>query len=99
VAYANLGKNLKFGIPGKQEQEQATLKTDGIYRISRNPMYVGFYLMTLAACLYVLNPVVWVMALFSIFVHHKIVLKEEHFLSQRFGEQWAAYTRKARRYL
>ncbi len=99
LSYINLGKNLKFGIPNSEEQKQGTLKTKGIYRISRNPMYVGFYLMTLATCLYVLNPGVWVLALFSIIVHHYIILKEEVFLKKTFGNEWLEYVKQVRRYL
>lgn len=99
LSYINLGENLKFGITDSEEQKQLTLKTKGIYRISRNPMYVGFYLMTLAACLYVLNPMIWVLALFSIIVHHYIVLKEEVFLKKTFGNEWFEYAKRVRRYL
>jgi len=45
ISYLYLGKNLKFGIPDTNEKKTATLKTNGIYRFSRNPMYVGFYLL------------------------------------------------------
>ncbi|NCC99090.1 MAG: isoprenylcysteine carboxylmethyltransferase family protein [Bacteroidia bacterium] len=99
LSYINLGKNLKFGIPNSEEQKQLTLKTKGIYRISRNPMYVGFYLMTLGSCFYVLNPEVWMFALFSIIVHHCIVLKEEAFLKKTFGNEWLEYAKQVRRYL
>lgn len=99
IAYFNLGKNLKFGIPGKQEQEQATLKTEGIYYISRNPMYAGFYLMTVASGLYVLNPIIWALAIFTIMIHHSIVIKEEKFLKERFGHDWEKYISEVRRYI
>lgn len=99
MAYLNLGENLKFGIPNKQEQENATLKVNGVYSISRNPMYLGFYLMTLASCIYVLNPIVWALALFTIIVHHSIVLKEEDFLKESFGKKWEDYRHKVWRYI
>ena len=99
IAYINLGKNLKFGIPDKDEENQSTLIVKGIYRISRNPMYVGFYLITIASCLYVLNPFVWAMVVFTLTVHHYIILKEEQFLSKKFGDEWLGYTKKVRRYL
>jgi len=98
ISYINLGRNLKFGIPDKEEQRSSLLKINGIYRFSRNPMYVGFFFMTVAACLYVLNPLIWALALFSLTVHHVIVLKEEIFLKERFGDKWEAYTKKVNRY-
>jgi protein-S-isoprenylcysteine O-methyltransferase Ste14 len=99
IAYFNLGKNLKFGIPDTNEQGSSTLKTTGIYRFSRNPMYAGFFLMTIAACVYVLHPVVWIFGIFTLGVHHAIVLGEERYLLQTFGKQWDEYTKRVRRYI
>lgn len=99
LSYATLGKNLKFGLPTENEATKLTLKVTGIYRISRNPMYVGFFLMTIAACLYVLHPLIWTLSLFSIVVHHMVVLKEETFLNEAFGKNWDEYSKKVRRYL
>ncbi|MCE5345729.1 MAG: isoprenylcysteine carboxylmethyltransferase family protein [Bacteroidales bacterium] len=98
IAYFNLGKNLKFGIPDINEQEISTLRTTGIYRFSRNPMYTGFFLMTIAAGLYVLNPLIWGLAVFSIIVHYHIVLREESFLKKTFGDEWLEYAKRVRRY-
>ncbi len=99
-AYFELGKNLKFGLPnGSAEEAAATFKTTGLYRFSRNPMYAGFYLMSLSACLYAPHPAVWLFALFAVWVHHKITVKEELFLQKRFGAEWQVYAGKVRRYL
>ena len=98
-AYFELGHNLKFGIPSQKEEKEATLKVTGLYRFSRNPMYVGFYLLMLGACFYVLNPVVWIFSLFALIMHHRILLKEELFLKKRFGNDWLDYSLKVRRYL
>jgi len=54
----------------------------------------GFFLLLLSACLYVLHPVLWIFTLFSAWVHHKIVLKEEQFLGKRFGAEWSNYAEK-----
>ncbi|MBN2167290.1 MAG: isoprenylcysteine carboxylmethyltransferase family protein, partial [Marinilabiliaceae bacterium] len=99
LSYVNLGKNLKFGIPDSKEQKKAILKVTGLYSFSRNPMYVGFFLMTIASCFYVLNPLIWALSLFTLIVHHLIVQKEEKFLKQTFGDEWNAYSKKVRRYL
>ncbi|MBN2237399.1 MAG: isoprenylcysteine carboxylmethyltransferase family protein, partial [Bacteroidales bacterium] len=99
LSYVNLGKNLKFGIPDSEEQKKAILKTTGLYSFSRNPMYVGFFLMTIASCLYVLNPLIWVLSLFTLIVHHLIVLKEENFLKQTFDKEWFEYSKKVQRYV
>jgi len=90
-----LGKSLRVGSP----KEATTLKTDGLYRFSRNPMYVGVYLTLTAATLYTLNPIALALALFSIAVHHRIVLAEERFLAGAFGPAYQDYCHRVRRYL
>lgn len=90
-----LGQSLRVGSP----KEATTLRTDGIYRVSRNPMYVGVYLTLLAATLYTLNPIVLAIAVFIVAVHHRIVLAEERFLEAAFGPAYQDYCRRVRRYL
>lgn len=99
VSYVYLGKNLKFGIPGQDEAWMSTLRTEGIYRFSRNPMYLGFFLMMAGASLYTTNPFIWALALFATAVHHVIVLREEFFLAGRFGVEWKQYASRVRRYI
>ena len=90
-----LGKSLRVGSP----KEATTLKTDGLYRFSRNPMYVGVYLTLAASTLYTLNPIALALAVFSIAIHHRIVLAEERFLEGAFGAAYQDYRRRVRRYL
>ena len=99
VSQASLGKNLKFGIPGREEARVSTLRTKGVYRFSRNPMYVGFFLMMAGALLYTSNPFVGALSLFAMVVHHVIVLREELFLAGRFGLEWKQYVSSVRRYV
>ena len=48
-----MGDSFRLGTP----KEDTSLKTDGLFRLSRNPMYVGVYATIVAASLYTLNPV------------------------------------------
>jgi len=72
----------------------------GPFRFSRNPMYVGFTLLTLGiggllsrGWILLLAPV----ALLAL--HYLAVLPEERFLTARFGEQYIKYKESVRRYL
>ena len=94
-AFYFLGSRSRFGLPG----EGSILITNGIYRISRNPMYFGFFLVSTASCFYCPNFLNPILAAIGILIHHKIVLSEENFLSQQFKEDWVNYMRKVRRYL
>jgi len=94
VAFHDLGDSLRVGLPG----EETTLKTSGIYRFSRNPIYVGVDLIAIASVLFI--PVILniFFATVGIVVHHLIILSEEKFLEERFGEDWQKYKRRTRRY-
>jgi protein-S-isoprenylcysteine O-methyltransferase Ste14 len=90
-----LGQSFRIGSP----KEHTALKVEGLFKFSRNPMYIGVYATLLAAVCYTLNPIVFVIAIFIIAVHHKIVMAEEQYLRTVFGEQYTAYCHRVRRYL
>lgn len=90
-----LKESLKVGLP----EEKTSLKTRGIYRISRNPIYVGAFLISLGSCLYFPDLVNVAFTLYGIYIHHRIILSEEKFLQARFTEHWNQYKLKVRRYL
>jgi protein-S-isoprenylcysteine O-methyltransferase Ste14 len=90
-----LGSSFRIGSP----KEATRLKVDGLFRLSRNPMYLGVYATLLGSVLYTLNPIVLVVAVFIAVVHHRIVLAEERYLADAFGAEYADYRRRVRRYL
>ena len=95
AALATLGARTKMGV-GKDTDG---LQTTGIYRFSRNPMYLGLYLVCAGGCLYTLSPACLALTLAGVAVHHRIILGEERFLKARFGEAWDRYAARVRRYL
>jgi protein-S-isoprenylcysteine O-methyltransferase Ste14 len=94
IAFRDLGDSLRVGLPG----EATALKTEGIYRFSRNPIYLGVDLIAIASVLFVPVIINIVCAIIGIAVHHAIILSEEKFLEGRFGEDWMSYKQKTRRY-
>jgi protein-S-isoprenylcysteine O-methyltransferase Ste14 len=91
----SLGGSTRLGLPTGPTE----LKTDGIYRVSRNPMYVGFDALSLAAILGLRNPIVLALGAFSVLVYHLIIVGEERFLAATFGAPYAEYCGRVRRYL
>ena len=94
-AFLHLGSDSRFGV----SDDSDGLRTTGIYRVSRNPMYLGFYLVTLASLVSVPHPVNIGCGLVGIYIHHRIVLAEERFLLKEHGASYKAYRRRVRRYL
>ncbi len=91
----NLGSSFRLGTA----REQTSLRTDGLFRLSRNPMYVGMYATIGASAVYTLNPVILVLAAFVIAIHHAIVLAEENQLAKVFGEEYLEYRNRVARYI
>jgi len=89
-----LGDSFRIGSP----KEGTGLKQSGLYRFSRNPMYVGVYATLCAAVLRTLNPLLLLMAAYVIAVHHRIVLAEEAQLQHVFGQEYRTYCSRVRRY-
>jgi len=94
ISLLNLGKSTRLGLPS----EETVLKSNGLYKLSRNPMYVGFNLITLSSIFYTLNLLVALLGVYSIIVYHLIILGEEKFLGNRFGNEFTRYKTKVGRY-
>jgi protein-S-isoprenylcysteine O-methyltransferase Ste14 len=71
----------------------------GIYRFSRNPMYVGFGLWTLGVAFLVNS--VWMLLAVPIGIvltDRFVIAKEEQYLERKFGEEYLSYKRRVRRW-
>ena len=86
----------RAGIPDKTS---TALITDGIYRFSRNPAFLGFDLLYLGLLAAYPNAVHLGFAVFAILMLHKQILNEEAFLQRSFGEAYSTYKSQVRRYL
>lgn len=94
LALSRLGKNLRMGLP----QEETALVTSGIFRWSRNPIYLGIFLIMGASLIYAFSWANAVAVIVGVLLHHRIVLAEEQFLRRQFGA-YDAYCRRVRRWL
>ncbi len=94
-SFFSLGTSLKVGLP----DEETILKTNGLYRFSRNPLYLGVFIINIASCLYFPDILNIICSIYGIIIHHKITLGEEQFLDERFGERWREYKSRVRLYL
>ena len=90
-----MGDSFRPGTP----KEDTSLTTDGVFRLSRNPMYVGVYATIIASSLYTLNPVVILLGAFVAGVHHSIVLAEEKHMKKVFSREYSEYCNRVRRYV
>lgn len=89
-----MGVSLRIGLP----EQRATLKIKGIFRLTRNPLYIGTYFISVGSCLYFPDLVNIAFTIYGIVAHHFIILNEEKYLLQQYGDRYTNYTQKVNRY-
>ena len=93
-AYLSMGLITNIGLPtGKHE-----LRTSGIYKFSRNPMYASFIFLNTATFLFLPSVLLLIIMLYGMVVHHFIILGEEIFLDTQFGDEYGNYKLHVPRY-
>jgi protein-S-isoprenylcysteine O-methyltransferase Ste14 len=76
------------------------LVTSGIYRFTRNPIYLGFLLVVVGLPLYF--GLYWgiVLAPLYVFLMNRLIIRhEEAYLGRKFGKTYTDYTSQVRRWL
>ncbi len=80
--------------------ESTTLVTNGIFNVTRNPMYVGMVAILIGTALLQNDLWPWfVIALFWLVIRIRFVRPEETLMEQTFGEQYVEYKARVRRWL
>lgn len=96
----SLRKFWSAGTHARHTRPTTAVVTSGPYRFTRNPMYVAVLCLYLALACWmrqlwpvVLSPlVVWLLALF-------VIRYEEDYLAEKFGDEYAAYKGRVRRWV
>lgn len=88
----------RFGIP-QTGGEVGSLKTDGLYRYSRNPQYVADTAMIAGWMLLTAAPLVILVGAAAILVLLVAPLAEEPWLRKTYGLSYERYCRQVRRFL
>ncbi|MEM6580881.1 MAG: isoprenylcysteine carboxylmethyltransferase family protein [Pseudomonadota bacterium] len=81
-------------------RQVSTLVTTGVYRFSRNPMYLGMTAVLLGCAITVgVVSALLVPVLFIIIIEFRYVRQEEELLHQLFPEEFSSYCGQVRRWL
>ena len=81
-------------------ESTSSLVSSGLYRVSRNPMYLGFLLILLGWALFLANMLVFLpLTGFLLYMNRFQIEPEERALALRFGKSFATYTAEVRRWL
>ncbi len=96
ISVITMKNSWRAGIPSEDNIE---FVSNGIYKISRNPAFVGFDLMYIGVCLLYCNFLTITFSLLAIIMLHFQILQEEKYLEKVFGEKYMTYKKKAFRYI
>ncbi|HEY5238502.1 MAG TPA: isoprenylcysteine carboxylmethyltransferase family protein [Rhizomicrobium sp.] len=96
AAQLGMGKSWRVGI---DRENRTGLVSTGLYRFSRNPIYVGMIMIVTGVCLVAPNAVTLAMlAVVTVTVSTQVRLEEEY-LSRMHGAAYAAFRTRTRRWI
>jgi len=84
----------------KPFEKPSALVIDGWFKISRNPMYLGFVLVLfgISVLLGSITPFL-IMVAFTIIIQYLFIRFEEKMMAETFGEEWKKYVQNVRRWI
>lgn len=90
----------RHGTTIKPFARPRALVVDGVFRFSRNPMYLGMVSVLLGAAVALgsVGPLL-VPPVFAAVITRQFIVPEERALRARFGDQYVAYAARGRRWL
>lgn len=95
-AQVKMGKSWRVGI---DETIKTDLITTGLYKIIRNPTYLGLYILNIGVWLIWPTWAIFVLNIFFIYTLEIQVRCEEDFLEKTFGREYIEYKNKTKRYI
>jgi protein-S-isoprenylcysteine O-methyltransferase Ste14 len=89
----------KAGTDPKPWKPVTAFVTDGVYRWTRNPMYLGMALIYLGLAVF-FDSLVTLLLLVPLFfwITREVIEKEEAYMAAKFGEPYLAYKASTRRW-
>jgi protein-S-isoprenylcysteine O-methyltransferase Ste14 len=90
----------RAGTDPRPDRPTAALVTRGPYRLTRNPIYVGFTGVYCGLLVLVGTPwpALFLLPILSV-MRHGVISREERYLARRFGEAYSAYAAQVRRWI
>jgi len=90
----------RAATPLPTNQPARVLVTTGIYRWTRNPIYLGFFLAFGGIGVAALSPWILILTLpLVVTIRYGVVAREEAYLERRFGDAYRNYKARVRRWL
>ena len=100
IAFTAVRQFGRAGTSFKPHEASTAIMSDGLYRYSRNPMYIALALAYAGIALAADG--LWAMALLAptlVVVRHGVIAREERYLEGKFGDEYRRYKGSVRRWL
>lgn len=75
------------------------INSNGLYKVSRNPMYIAYFICFLGCVILTRSWLLFVLLLIFQISAHWIILSEERWCIKTFGAEYTEYMNQVRRYL
>lgn len=85
---------INYAIP-----KTSGINVNGLYRLSRNPMYVSYFVYFLGCAILTDSWILFVLLIVFQTSSHWIILSEERWCIENFGEEYIKYMSRVRRYI
>jgi protein-S-isoprenylcysteine O-methyltransferase Ste14 len=100
LAASGIGNFLRAGTPVPTNEPTRALVTTGIHAWTRNPIYLGMFLVYAGISLAARSPWALIFVLPLAFtIRYGVVAREEAYLERRFGGAYRDYKARVRRWL
>ena len=104
IAFAVSGvtqfKRVQTTLNPLRPEEASILVTNGVYRITRNPMYVGLMIILLGWAAFLASPVsLGGVVAFIAYIDRFQIMPEERILLEKFGDEYRKYLASPRRWI
>jgi protein-S-isoprenylcysteine O-methyltransferase Ste14 len=97
---AGIGNFSSAATPVPTNQPTRALVTSGIHGWSRNPIYLGLFLIYVGIAVAAHSPATVILTLpLAITIRYGVVAREEAYLEERFGDAYQDYKARVRRWL
>ena len=100
LAMTAIGLFRRAGTTPEPWTSTTAIVTGGVYRFTRNPMYLGMASLYAGLALIADSPVALILLpVVLLIVQTQVIAREERYLAAKFGESYLDYKRRVRRWL
>jgi len=93
-------RKAKTTVDPRVPEQTKSLVVSGVYRLSRNPMYIGFLFMLTAWSIFLSELQGYLfLPMFIFYMNCFQIAPEERFMKQKFGEEYSQYISQVRRWI